>query len=309
MMELNKRNEEAALSHLYTQISEICQTVSPFDYSINVSEPKIYRNNVSAHNDKIYCEATIQIVPNQNADAIKQLISNTLNSLNLSEEEREKMKNMGMTVYLLPKNFYNSGEFGGDLSLKRTEWGKDFYYLRTNTAYVHNSLHAIFDIIPKYDFVIIDDIGTYMARKGNGSRASRDIPILFIGERGEAISTLNFDDNGNEVNGYNGTRLNFSDGSAGHYPMFRNLLQKEHLKALLFYAQEEIGKISNIRVEPLVSAPSVKVDSIEIKSSSDIKNAMKILSKYNGDSITVNGRKMKTEDAKNMMEERLNGRR
>lgn len=304
MMELNKRNEETALSHLYTQISEICQTVSPFDYLIDVAEPKI------THDNKINCKATIQIIPNQNAETIKQLISNTIGSLNLSEEEREKMKNMGMTVYLLPKNFYNSGEFGGDPNLKRAEWGKDFYYLRTNMAYVHNSLHAIFDVIPKYDFVIIDDIGTYMARKGNGSRASSDIPILFIGERGEATSTLNLDENGNKIyhnKSING--LNFTDGSAGHYPMVCNLFQKEHLKASLFYTQEEIGKISNIRVEPLVSAPSIEVDSIDIKSPSDIENAIKILSKYNGDSITVNGRKMKTEDAKNMMEERLNGRR
>lgn len=306
MMQLNKRNEEAALSHLYTQISEICQTVSPFDYSINVSEPKIYSNN----NNKIYCEATIQITPNQNAEAIKQLISNTLTSLSLSEEEREKMKSMEIDVYLLPKNFYNSGEFGGNPSLKRTEWGKDFYYLRTNTAHVHNSLHAIFDVIPKYDFVIIDDIGTYMARKGKGSRASSDMPILFIGERGESTSTLNLDEDGNKIyHSKNINGLNFTDGSAGHYPMVCNLFQKEHLKASLFYTQEEIGKISNIRVEPLVSAPSIEVDSIDIKSPSDIENAIKILSKYNGDSITVNGRKMKTEDAKNMMEERLNGRR
>lgn len=288
MMELNKRNEETALSNLCSQILEICKTTSLFNYSIKVSEPK-YSEGWNVVN----CDAKITIMPNSNAFAVEELIANTCNSLNLSEEERKKMRDMGLTVYALPKDFYNRREKALDIRYQKLNYNVEYYFLRNPEV-----LESFFDIVPKYDFMLIDNLGGYLPKV-----EENDDKKIYIGGCESSVYFGIY---------YEGKRIK----ERGYYivPLYgledRVFMKSEILSTCLEYTPDEIAKVSNIRIEPFVTAPNiVKMDSISISlygriSSSDVQYSIKMLNKFSGETIKLNGNTMTKEGAIHLLKDR-----
>lgn len=90
----------------------------------------------------------------------------------------------------------------------------------------------------------------------------------------------------------------------------RVFMKSEILSTCLEYTPDEIAKVSNIRIEPFVTAPNiVKMDSISISlygriSSSDVQYSIKMLNKFSGETIKLNGNTMTKEGAIHLLKDR-----
>lgn len=112
MKELNKKNEEIALKNLVEQV--VALYPSAFSYKLLVDEPKQVKSgnfiwNISKNLSDIGLQGTFEdyyaskliigIEPNQQMENINTLILSTLNSLALSEDERNEYKNLNIEAF------------------------------------------------------------------------------------------------------------------------------------------------------------------------------------------------------------------
>ena len=88
MKELNKKNEKIALENLLKQVEQLIPYV--FDKTLEVGTPKVREDG------KYDIQMKLNIVPNDNFVNMKNYIFSTLNSISLSDDEREEYYKMGM---------------------------------------------------------------------------------------------------------------------------------------------------------------------------------------------------------------------
>lgn len=162
MEKLNRENEAVAVANLVSQVCEICETISLYDYSIEVSEPKIYSG--------IKCDFKVFISPNENAKIIEDLIHKTLSSLSISPKEAQVLIESGYHLAAYDRDFtYGIERIDLDkyddienlLSSYKFEIKpkpKQYYILR----HVYD-FGIMTDAILKYKYIfrIADDLGEY----------------------------------------------------------------------------------------------------------------------------------------------------
>ena len=109
LQELNKKNEEAVFSHLFSIMQMIVSNV--FDYSIEASDPINYTYN----NSYWLVPLKIKAKFNSNMTSLSILLENTIKSVSMDPTEVENYKKSNLTVYQLNFNGVS-------------------YYLRTSSA-------------------------------------------------------------------------------------------------------------------------------------------------------------------------------
>lgn len=179
LAELNSENEANAIANLFIQVNEICETVSLYDYSIEVSEPRLGLGNID-------CDAKITISPNKNAKAIEELIHTTFSALSISKVEALSLKKLGKNPTALSLNLYTgiTQEDFIDDCLDFPQ--KRDYILRNKYDF---SLFAATIFKYKHVFKLIDDLGEYSPLIITGTmRDERDHPS----GRGSIIDVYNY---------------------------------------------------------------------------------------------------------------------
>ncbi len=191
MKELNKQNEEIALKNMCEQV--IAMYPSAFSYKIAVAEPVLLDTYPMKHGEIIPTEKfglsgdwmdyyksafTISIEPNQNMEAIENLIVNTLGALALSEEEKEEYKKLNMKTFSISVLDLNDWYLVSDRDKKRRMLfdviGSGVIALRSNKAQ-----HILLDLnvaIGKilHNFEIVDNL--------NGSSKIEQWEIKSVGD-------------------------------------------------------------------------------------------------------------------------------
>lgn len=89
LKELNKINEEKAIDNMINQIKSL--TTSMFDYELEMQDIKAdYTMNV-----------TVKILPNETTKLINFIITKTLESLSLNQQEKDEYENIGLESTLI----------------------------------------------------------------------------------------------------------------------------------------------------------------------------------------------------------------
>lgn len=90
MKELNKKNEEKALTNLLIQVQYLFNNA--FDYELTIGEPTLSDNYEDEGKDIYILPLYVTASYNENLNNALELIWNTLNSLSLSQDEVEEYK-------------------------------------------------------------------------------------------------------------------------------------------------------------------------------------------------------------------------
>lgn len=180
MYELNKKNEESAINHLFQEI--VRQVPYLYDYNISASNPK------KNPKGKWEIPITVTIYTNKNANNIYDLILNTFNSISLSQKDFSEYRNnynikdgstMTLSEYI---------DVGND-NLKHNDYSSDktFYFRNDKTLLIQftNSflVEAFYQTIA---FKITDNLREYIININN----KRDFANVFLNPYGKTTEKL-----------------------------------------------------------------------------------------------------------------------
>ena len=180
MYELNKKNEESVINHLFQEI--VRQVPYLYDYNISASNPK--KNSKG----KWEIPITVTIYTNKNANNIYDLILNTFNSISLSQKDFSEYRNnynikdgstMTLSEYI---------DVGND-NLKHNDYSSDktFYFRNDKTLLIQftNSflVEAFYQTIA---FKITDNLREYIININN----KRDFANVFLNPYGKTTEKL-----------------------------------------------------------------------------------------------------------------------
>lgn len=180
MYELNKKNEESVINHLFQEI--VRQVPYLYDYNISASNPK--KNSKG----KWEIPITVTIYTNKNANNIYDLILNTFNSISLSQKDFFEYRNNYNIKDGSAMTLFEYIDVGND-NLKHNDYSSDktFYFRNNKTLFIQftNSflVEAFYQTIA---FKITDNLREYIININN----KRDFANVFLNPYGETIEKL-----------------------------------------------------------------------------------------------------------------------
>lgn len=245
-------NEMKVLHNLRKEIKPILPYI--FNYEIKVEDPtEVHKNGLKEY----HCKAKIVIKPNKNLLWVQNVFRNTLNSISMSYEERQEFEKIKKENPILIKG---GGKIDGNFY-------EHEYHLR-NTK--HNLIHFFNkleeDIVQAaLSFKVIDDLGEYvvfetgMDEKYNYQISALGFSSYLIKYHLSELARKRFI-NINKENGLfsslyiqQGYRGNVVDESSIFSIMDRNIDIYWNIFMTLRYSLDEISKISNISIVPLLN--------------------------------------------------------
>lgn len=153
MKELNKKNEKEALNNLLAQVKALIPDA--FDRKLDIKTPKVNEEG------NYVMEMNLNFTPNDRFQNIKSLIKSTLESISLSEHEREEYRAIGlkMTSY----EFYYWEAKKADRFI--------FYYFRNDSDFFKDWSQRLLSIYSneKSDYKIVDNNGQIWQTGSNKS--------------------------------------------------------------------------------------------------------------------------------------------
>ena len=230
MIKLNKENEKQALIHMFKKMIKICDA-NLFDFECKTEQPKMF-------GDKYRIPTIIEIRPNF---AYKKLVGEflfTLKSLSLTQSDKKIYQDTNIKVYTekdIPDKFRTSNSV-------ETQ-GKTIYYFfgieNLNYA-LRNDLINLTDANNKRYIDIIHDkiFNSYFSFKIEDNMGNAITPDI-----NDANKIFVFD------NKYGRPRFSYNSAFLG-LDMIR---QRYVFKMRLSYDEEEIAKLSSIRISPVKS--------------------------------------------------------
>lgn len=125
MMELNKQNEAKVLNNMFAQLTALAESSNLYDYKMELDPTPKKKYNETAYT----ISGKIHLLYNANTQLYNEILFNTLMSLSLSKEERQKYREMNIRYYevLFPKAQPNYGGYDRPDSYDFT------FYLRTDS--------------------------------------------------------------------------------------------------------------------------------------------------------------------------------
>ena len=125
MMELNKQNEAKVLNNMFAQLTALAESSNLYDYKMELDPTPKKKYNETAYT----ISGKIHLLYNANTQLYNEILFNTLMSLSLSKEERQKYREMNIRYYevLFPKAQPNYGGYDRPDSYAFT------FYLRTDS--------------------------------------------------------------------------------------------------------------------------------------------------------------------------------
>ena len=157
LIELNKRNTEAAINNLLVQLEAMVPYI--YDYDLEVSDPKI-NGDVTM---------TVSVKSNANTKAFGDLIASTLKAVSINEKQMESMEQIG--VHLRGINIMEITPPSDNMNYIIPLWftqGSPIYHKSSEPIYYFHSFSRLSPLADKfeqifcealYDFQIEDNIG------------------------------------------------------------------------------------------------------------------------------------------------------
>ena len=185
MMELNKKNEMIALNNLYEQLKDIVPLM--YDRKLIVFNPVVLDNG----DYKI--KMKYRFVGNENKIIFYKILTQTLNSLCLSEKQLKEYKSMNMKYSFLELMAHY---VMGDVERGRLPSQNMIYYLRNNREDVFKSgLKLMYLLCREFqNYKITDNLGVVLAQGGTfeeNMNTSR-VEIGKINVHARDISEMNY---------------------------------------------------------------------------------------------------------------------
>lgn len=94
--QLNKKNEDVALKHMYEKLLKICD-LNLFDYTITTGDPHLVTGSTGFYSIPV----TIGIIPNKNYQNLVNEFTHTIQALSLTETEAKEYKNANISTFKL----------------------------------------------------------------------------------------------------------------------------------------------------------------------------------------------------------------
>ena len=105
MRELNKKNEQVALTNMFYHLQELAPHV--FDWQLNVGEPVVNGENYEV-------PMCVTAMANEASASFYNTFIGTLQSLSLSENEVEEYKKIGLETHKIELRFEDKGGLKGN---------------------------------------------------------------------------------------------------------------------------------------------------------------------------------------------------
>ena len=184
MMELNKKNEMIALNNLYEQVKDIVPLM--YDRKLIVRDPVVLDNG----DYKI--KMKYRFVGNENKNIFYKILTQTLNSLCLSEKQLKEYKSMNMKYSFLA---LRATYVMGDVERGRLPSLNMIYYLRNNREDVFKlGLKLMYLLCREFqNFKITDNLGVVYGQGGSFDENMNvsSVEIGKINTRAKDISEMN----------------------------------------------------------------------------------------------------------------------
>ena len=245
LQELNKKNEEAVMSHLFIILKKI--VAKGFDFTIDVNEPT--KENFG---EKWSVKYTVKAKANSNLLKIKEMILNTINNICLTPQDIATYSNQNLSKYKFEVN------------------GKS-YYFRSLSSWLY--LKTVFEKkipLSSIRFSVSDGLNTstfvstpktsmkieyYIPRLGYENRNEADgADIIPIAEFLQSINESNYQQINNSVNSeYNNANSYFSI-NLGQLNNPKSAFSSELAFKYQFtntYTMEQLSKLTEFKVQPL----------------------------------------------------------
>lgn len=251
---LNKKNEELAIQHLRKRLWMFLDK-GLFDFSVEVGTPR------PRGESSFRVPVTVKLTPNKNMDIFLQTIDETLQSLSMSDEERENYNNMGMEVYYYPicnrevygKEIMRSIDKNNILGQYKNGYHSKSYTLRNEYRFAdlnNLSLFRLFEGILYYSkclYTVYDNIGTNITpcviEDGYNIWSDKVVRYRYaLDEYNYQMITLESQSN---------TKSGPVIGLYGYSPYSRSTDEQfEKQEFLIIYTNDEISKLQNISIKP-----------------------------------------------------------
>lgn len=247
---LNKKNEALAIQHLRKRLLMFLAK-GLFDFSVEVGTPR--------GESSFRVPVTVKLTPNKNMDIFLQTIDETLQSLSMSDEERENYRNMGMEIY-----HYSICERSGvdnyimksvdkNNILRGSSLGESYktkYYSLRNQYGIGSDLFKVFNDILYYSkclYTVYDNIGTNITpcviEDGYNIWSDETIRHRYaLDEYHYEMITLESQSN---------TKSGPVIGLYGYSPYSRSTDEQfKKQEFYIIYTYDEISKLQNISIKP-----------------------------------------------------------
>ena len=142
MYELNKKNEQIVFENLQTQLSSMKNL---FDYELELKEPIV-------KGAECIVEGKVYLIYNNNTDIFNDLYRTTIESVELSNEEKTKIESMGQRCYRYELPGYWNGK----------KWKWNATYFRSDIGEAYGKKQIYYGLLEKdaVKFVIADNISS-----------------------------------------------------------------------------------------------------------------------------------------------------
>lgn len=142
MYELNKKNEQIVFENLQTQLSSMKNL---FDYELELKEPIV-------SGAECIIEGKVYLIYNNNTDIFNDLYRTTIESVELSAEEKKKIESMGLRCYYYGLPGYWNGK----------KWRGSSAYFRSDVENAYGTEQIYYGLLEKdaVKFVIADNISS-----------------------------------------------------------------------------------------------------------------------------------------------------
>lgn len=275
MRKLNKKNEAIVLETLINELRVMIPYI--FDYEIKVESPKEFKEGI------YHCKSEVLIKANRNTELFYDKFHAVMNSISLSESEQAayiednmplsyfvcgEHSSIGREIYFIKKFQYNDADRRVKSNEKLKSLLKRFnttkvYSLRDNKT-LTMFIATMQSIISQgaFFFRIIDNLGEYRLNRSE----SYISPYLTVDYLNDGKHKLYFTPSNKErfyfyCNPLLGrsSSMGFIDGISDlSFPSILGVKcsageQIFQISLLLCYTEDEIGKISEIKIEPLIA--------------------------------------------------------
>lgn len=246
MIKLNKENEKQALIHMFKKMMMICD-MNLFDFRCKTDQPKMY-------GDKYTIPTTIEIRPNSAYKRLVYEFMSTLDALSLTQSEQKIYQTTNIKVYTemdTPEEYWTSkfiedtyyvGHFDNrSLEERMKPQGKTIYYffgIENLKFALRNDMINLSDSNNKrfIDIILEKILNSYLSFKIEDNIGNTKTPYVK-----DADKIFDFDlKRGSPRFSYNSAFLGLD-----------NIKQSYEYKMGMTYDEEEIAKLSSIKVSPV----------------------------------------------------------